>query len=79
MANLIVKLAISRPKFIFGCDVRHQEVHRVRHELAERHGADCTALVLLIMAASAIFTQALAQPHLEYSEQRSDVQPPDPE
>ena len=45
MANLIVKLAISRPKFIFGCDVRHQEVHRVRHELAEPHGADCTALI----------------------------------
>ena len=30
MANLIVKLAISRPKFIFGCDPRHQEVQRVR-------------------------------------------------
>ena len=51
LENLIIfhkllKLAISRPKFIFGGDPRHQEVQRERHELAERHGADCTALIL---------------------------------
>ena len=46
MANLIIKLSISRPKFIFGGDPRHQEEQRVRHELAERHGADCTALTI---------------------------------
>ena len=43
-AILIAEMTISRPKFIFGCDPRHQEVHRVRHELAERHGADCIGL-----------------------------------
>ena len=43
--NVIGLIRIWRPKFVFWCDARHQEVHRVRHELAERHGADCTALV----------------------------------
>ena len=44
MPNVIGVIRIWRPKFILWCDVRHQEVQRERHELAERHGADCTAL-----------------------------------
>ena len=44
MPNVIDVIRIWRPKFILWCDVRHQEVQRERHELAERHGADCTAL-----------------------------------
>ena len=31
MATLIVKLAISRPKFIFGCDPRHQDHQELQH------------------------------------------------
>ena len=50
LENLIIfhkllKSAISRPKFILWCDARHQEVQRVRHELAERHRADWIGLI----------------------------------
>ena len=42
MANLIIKLAISRPKIRIQVGRRHQELQHVR---AEHLGADCTALV----------------------------------
>ena len=41
MANLIIKLAISRPKIRIQVGRRHQELQHVR---AEHLGADCTAL-----------------------------------
>ena len=40
MANLIVKLAISRPKFIFGCDPHHRDLQELQHVRAEHLGAD---------------------------------------
>ena len=37
-----------------------QEVQRVRHEVAERHGADCTALLKTITTVSIISTILIA-------------------